>query len=333
MRLHPDEMSERCGCQAKLSGSELRRLLRDAFHAGAGSETSPLEFEDCAVLELTADRLLATTDFGPLVGPYPLRAGHIAATHALSDVYAVGGRPRQALAMLIVDRRLPRHAASEVLAGMVAACRCDGVRVVGGHTVVGPEAMAGLSVIGTADSSILSKRGACSGDVLLLSKPVGLGMVVRAYRSGELDDAALEPALAVMEISNRQAAGIAMETGVRAATDVTGFGLLGHLVEMLEGERLGATLDLRNVPVIDAARSLPALYAHSVWIDDNLDYCRRSINLVGVRDRIALAPLLDPQTSGGLLVAASPSVTAPLGAAGFTRIGTVTAEPTLEIVG
>lgn len=326
LRLTRDEMSERCGCQAKLSGSELQGLLRDALAAGP----SRPEFEDCAVLDPSAERLLATTDFGPLVGPDLGRAGQIAAAHALSDVYAVGGRPREALAMLIVDRSLPRRAGSDVLAGMAAACRRDGVRIVGGHTVVGPEAMAGLSVIGVTDGPLLGKSGARPGDTLLVSKPVGLGMVVRAYRSGGLDDAELEPALAVMETSNRAAGRAASAAGVHAATDVTGFGLLGHLAEMLEGDRLGAEIELDAVPVIDAARRLPGHYAHSVWIDDNLSYCRRSINLSG-GDRASLAPLLDPQTSGGLLVAAPPGRVPELQAAGFARFGTVTAEPALEV--
>ena len=165
LRLVREEMSERCGCQAKLSGRELHGLLHAAFPVT--SDAAALEFEDCAVLDASVDRLLATTDFGPLVGSDMLRAGRIAAVHALSDVYAVGGLPRDALAMLVVDPRLPRRAASDVLVGMVAACRRDGVRLVGGHTVVGPEAMAGLSVIGIASEPLLSKRGARPGDGLL----------------------------------------------------------------------------------------------------------------------------------------------------------------------
>lgn len=331
-RLTREEMSERCGCQAKLAGSELQGLLRDARSAVSADGPPVPVFEDCAVLDASAERLLATTDFGPLVGPDLVRAGRIAAAHALSDVYAVGGRPREALAMLIVDQRLPRRAASDVLAGMLATCRGEDVRLVGGHTVVGSEAMAGLSVIGVASGPLLRKDGARPGDALLLSKPLGLGMVVRAYRAGALDDAALEPALAVMQTSNREAARSAAEAGVRAATDVTGFGLLGHLAEMLAGERLGAIVDLGAVPVLDAARRLPGHYAHSAWIDDNLSYCRRSIKLVG-GDRARVAPLLDPQTSGGLLVAVAPAGVQRLQAAGFARIGEVTDGPALELVG
>jgi selenide,water dikinase len=333
LRLTRDQMSERCGCQAKLSGSELRRLLRDAFAPTVGGASAHLEFADCAVLDASNDRLLATVDFGPLVGPDLSRAGRIAAAHALSDVYAVGGRPREALAMLIVDPRLPQRAPSDVLAGMGAACRRDDVRLVGGHTVVGVEAMAGLSVLGVAPGPLLTKRGARPGDELLVSKPVGLGMAVRAYRAGELDDAALEPALAVMETSNRQAARAATDAGVHAATDITGFGLLGHLTEMLGGGRLGARLELHAVPVVEVTKYLPRHYARSAWIDDNFDYCRQSINLVGVRDRAAIAPLLDPQTSGGLLVSAPANRVTLLQAAGFQRIGEVTGMPSLEIVG
>ena len=156
---------------------------------------------------------------------------------------------------------------------------------------------------------------------------------MRAYRAGGLDEAELEPALSVMETSNRDAGRAAADARVRAATDVTGFGLLGHLAEMLAGEPLGATVDLRDVPVLDAAGRLPSHYAHSAWMDDNLDYCRRSINLMGVRDRTRLAPLLDPQTSGGLLVAAPSDRVERLRTSGFHLIGAVTGEPALEIVG
>jgi selenide,water dikinase len=326
-------MSERCGCQAKLSGGELQGLLREAFCSMSEPGSAPPDLDDCAVLEPSAESLVATTDFGPLVGSDLYRAGRIAAAHAMSDVYAMGGRPRDALAMLIVDRRHPQRATTDVLAGIVATCRDDGVKVVGGHTVVGPEAMAGLTIIGTVPGPLLRKRGARPGDQLMVSKPIGVGMIVRAYRGGVLDDDALEPALAVMETSNREASRAAIGAGVRAATDVTGFGLLGHLAEMLAFERLGATVRLGATPVLDGAQRLPAVYARSSWMDDNLDYCRRLINVVGTRDRMKLAPLLDPQTSGGLLVSAHPDRVDELRAADFQWIGAVTEQGALEITG
>ncbi len=323
-----EEMSERCGCQGKLPGAELDELLAVAFCPLSSPVRKP---DDCAVLKHAGGDLLATNDLGPLVGPDLLRAGRIAAVHALSDVYAMGGDPLWALVTLIIDRAMPEGSGAAVLRGIAQATAADGVEVVGGQTLVGPEGMAGLSVIGRANPTLLTKDGARPADRLMLSKPLGSGLVVRAFRLGLLDEAGLEPALRLMETSNRAASRAAVQAGAHACTDVTGFGLLGHLAEMLAPDQLGATLHLDRVPLLDALHELPAAVAQTSWIRANLDYARSRSRLHGAQSIDELRALLDPQTSGGLLVAVTPESVAQLEHVGFVNIGTVTEKPRLEL--
>lgn len=325
-------MGTRCGCAAKLSAVELAEMLNTAASA---SPLAPMSFgagpEDCAVLAPLSTSIVVTVDFGPLVVPSAFRSGAIAATHALSDVFSMGGTPVSALAVMVVDPALPAGAPSEVLTGMVSVCAAEGVDLAGGHTTVGEEAIAGLSVIGRVGQTVLKKRGARCGDVLLISKALGTGLALRAWRQGLLDLDSLQPVLALMETSNRRAGLAALHADAHAATDVTGFGLLGHLAEVLAVDGLGATLQLGSVPILDAARDLPPVLARSKWIEDNLAYTRRTTRLSGVTDRDEIAALLDPQTSGGMLVAVDAGAVGGLIDSGFKSIGVVTDRAEMEI--
>jgi selenide, water dikinase len=197
----------------------------------------------------------------------------------------------------------------------------------------GQEAMAGLSVLGVAGPTLLAKSGARAGDVIALSKPLGTGMVVRGYQQGLLDAPDIEEAMLVMERSNRAAGQEAVELGAVAVTDVTGFGVLGHLAEMLADAGLGATLELERVPVLAAVERLPASFARSRYLEENLHYCQSRTKLSGVRDRAALAPLLDPQTSGGLLAMVPPEQMETLDRTSFQAIGRVVGDERIEVVG
>lgn len=328
-----DEMSERCGCQGKLPGTELRELLAAAFGAPHGTDKHLPDPEDCAVLKHPGGDLLVTNDLGPLVGRDLFRAGKIAALNSISDVYAMGGTPLWALATLIIDRASPSGTGASVLAGMAAACREEAVEVVGGQTLIGPESMAGLSVIGRINAGkVLAKSGARPGDRLMISKPLGTGLVLRGYRLGLLGEPDLEVALRVMEQSNRYASLAAVQASASAATDVTGFGLLGHLAEMLVPDQLGATVYLNRVPVLASIHRLPPSVAHTTWITGNLEYVRTSCRLVGVSEFEKIVALLDPQTSGGLLVAIHPQSADQLERNGFIDIGVITQNPRLEVV-
>jgi selenide, water dikinase len=205
------------------------------------------------------------------------------------------------------------------------------VRVAGGHTATGAEPMAGLMAIGAPRSDrVLGKTGARPGDRLLLSKPLGVGLVTRAYRLGVADEAAFETALALMETSNGPASAFAVAAGIQTATDVSGFGFLGHLAELLTDD-LGAEIDLRDVPVLDAARPLLSGSHRTDWTDGNFDYAGSRRRLTGVTDTARLLPLLDPQTNGGLLVAAAPDAAARLQEGGFVPVGRVTGSGTIAI--
>jgi selenide, water dikinase len=324
--LRRDQMSPTCGCQAKVGGSELRATLRSVPGLGASDP------EDCAAIALSAsDLLLASVDFGPLVGPDPTRAGRIAAFHAMSDVWAMGGVPRHALVIAVKDRALPPGVLTRTLSGLSSACAEEHVLVIGGHTTVGDEALIGLAILGSAGAHPLRKSTPQVRHALMLSKSVGTGMMLRAYLHGNLSLAALEPALQVMDRSNRTASLAAVAAGASAVTDVTGFGLLGHAAEMLAPTTLGMQIDLHNVPVVDGVSMLPSSYAHSAYIDQNLEYARALVRIRGGAPRQAVAPLLDPQTSGGLLATVPASRVSQMQTAGFHRIGYVTDSPGLEV--
>ena len=328
-----EQLSPACGCAAKLGGTELTWMVASAFAENPGAGRSPAASpEDCAVLPPSSQRVLATVDFGPLVASDANLSGRIAAVHALSDVWATGGTPIAALATVVVDPSLHEDVPRAVLSGMVTACLREGVTLAGGHTIFGCEALAGLAVVGQAGARVLGKGGARPGQLLLISKPLGVGLVVRAHRAGLLADADVEVAHDVMEKSNRGASEAALRAGVRTATDVTGYGLLGHLAEMLAPERLGARIEMSTVPVLGLVRELPPPALRSRWIENNASYCRELMPIAGSQQQDVLAPLLDPQTSGGLLVAADAEQSAELLAAGFRLVGTVTNTDRMEIL-
>jgi selenide,water dikinase len=287
--------------------------------------------EDCAIVEIDSPRLLFTTDLAPLVGVDLAKAGRIAALHSMSDIYASGGIPKWALVNLVADAEHLGEFAEEVLAGILNECAAEGAQVLGGQTILGREAMAGLTVIGLPRSSrILRKGGSQQGDLLLLSKPLGVGLILRGYKLGLLHEAALEEALTTLLTSNACASEAALDAGVHACTDVTGFGLLGHLAEMLAPHH-GATLNLSRIPILPPAAALPNAALHTAWIENNYQYATAHREISGIREPHRIAPLLDPQTNGGLLVSAREIAAEKLNAAGFSVVGRVTETPSFEI--
>lgn len=335
-RITRQDMSFRSGCLAKLPPCDLDELLAQATELVGGnvqSRGTTVSHQDSACINVGSMQLLCTTDIGPLVGIDLWIAGRIAAFHAMSDIYASGGIPRWALVTFIVDPGKPDIDMAIVLAGILEACKEDGAEVVGGHTSIGAEAMAGLTVLGLPRSSvILGKKGALPGDVLLLSKPLGTGLVVRAFKLGLVDESALNVAVSTMTSSNASASAQAVDVGAHACTDVTGFGLLGHLAEMLSGG-LGASLELRGIPLLDIVHTLPEDLGRSFFAEGNLKYVKGSHTIDGLPDLKRLAPLIDPQTNGGLLVAVSPDAAKALCAKGFYPIGSVTNSDRIELRG
>lgn len=265
--------------------------------------------DDCGVVRVREDLALVTTVdvFTPVVDD-PYDYGRIAAINSLSDVYAMGARPVSALTVAgFPDTRLPLEVLGEILRGLVDAALALGVPIVGGHTVKNPEPLFGLAVTGVIHPDrVMSKGGGQAGDCLVLTKPLGIGVMTTGLKNERLSAAGTRAVTDLMLTANDRAAEIMVEHGARAATDITGFGLLGHLLEMAAGAGLGAEIDFPAIPVPAEALAMATL---------GLFPGGARTNLAAYADRLVFAPTLaewqrllltDPQTSGGLLIAFPP---------------------------
>lgn len=290
--------------------------------------------DDAAVYQVTDDvALVQTVDFFTPIVDDPSDWGRIAAANAISDVYAMGGRPLTALNLVGWPRSLDFALLGRVLEGGAEVCAEAGVAVVGGHSVDDPEPKFGLAVTGTVHpAAVVTKRGAQPGDDLVLTKPLGTGILSTAIKEGRAEDAAVTEAVESMTTLNRAAAEAMVEVGVPAATDVTGFGLIGHLLEML-GEDRGAEIDVASVPLLPSAIQLAAEGVYPGGSKRNLEAARDRVDASAVDADVAKV-LFDAQTSGGLLIAVAPGRTAALlgllekkGVPGAAVIGTVVAAP------
>ena len=258
--------------------------------------------DDAAAVRLDGDRaVIATTDFFTPVVDDPYEWGRIAATNALSDVYAMGGTPLVAVNLLCWPREtLPFDLAAEVLRGGAEVCARAGCHLAGGHSVDDPEPKYGLAVTGLASAETLLRNDTGRPGVpLSLTKPLGVGVLnTRHKATGESFAEAVE----VMTTLNADAAQEAVAAGIHCATDVTGFGLLGHLYKLARASGVTAVIDSASVPVLDAAYAAVREGYVSGGTRRNLDWVRPYTDLSRVDDETALL-LADAQTSGGLLVA------------------------------
>lgn len=319
------------GCGCKIAPGVLADMLK-AMPSGTpfadlmvGTETS----DDAAVWRLN-DRqaLVATTDFFMPMVDDPRDFGRIAATNALSDVYAMGGRPILALAIVGMPVKvLSPETIGAVLAGGAEVCAQAGVPVAGGHSIDSVEPIYGLVALGLVDPTrVMTNRGARPGDVLILTKPLGVGVLSAAFKQGRLDGAGYAALIEATTRLNRIGPDLAALDGVHALTDVTGFGLIGHALEMARGAGATVELDVASTPVLP---SVEALLAQGVVTGAS------GRNWASYGDAVAGAPLdparrdllTDPQTSGGLLVAVAPEAAdealALAHAAGFERAAVV----------
>lgn len=264
-----------------------------------------LEFaDDAAVYQLTEQlALVQTVDFFPPIVDDPYDYGYIAATNALSDVYAMGGTPLLAMAIAGFPESLSADVIQRILQGGIDAVVANGAIVAGGHTIVDAEPKYGLCVTGTiAPNQIAHKRGLQLGDVLILTKALGTGIITTAAKRRNVEDAAYVRALASMKHSNRTAAALAVAHHVHAMTDITGFGLLGHLLEMVGDTPLGVRINAATLPLLP---SVDALTQAGV-VPGGLARNRLHVLTHGVVCDSSVSPWLldiacDPQTSGGLL--------------------------------
>jgi selenide, water dikinase len=296
------------GCGCKLAPSVLQQLLSDQPAAApfarllVGTETG----DDAAVWQIDENTcVIATTDFFMPIVDNPRDFGRIAAANALSDVYAMGGRPIMALAILGMPlEKLSVDTVREILQGGASICAEAGIPVAGGHSIDAPEPIYGLAVIGVCrPSEIRRNSGARDGDTLILTKSLGIGIYSAAFKKGALSDAGYEEMVASATMLNRVGNVLAQNDAVHAITDVTGFGLLGHALEMARGSGIAVNIAFERVPLLDEAIALVQA-GHATGASGR--------NWTSYSDSVALPPglpiwqrtlLTDPQTSGGLLVA------------------------------
>jgi selenide,water dikinase len=270
-------------------------------------------FDDAGVFRLSDDlALVQTVDFFAPIVDDPYRFGRVAAANALSDVYAMGGTPLTAMNIVgFPEKTLPLAVLTEILRGGQDAVHEAGARIVGGHTVTDEELKYGLSVTGQVHPDrILSNANARPGEQIILTKPIGTGILATAGKRGALAPAHEEALYQSMATLNALASRTAVELGARCATDVTGFGLLGHLLHVTRASGVRVTLHLDAIPLLPGAReALAAGFTtggagrNAQWVDAELDW-----NDSGEDWR---ALLTDPQTSGGLLVSLAPDRVAP----------------------
>jgi selenide,water dikinase len=299
------------GCGCKIAPGVLSEILKQTQgfpvpkDLMVGIETA----DDAAVYRLNDEQaLIATTDFFMPIVDDPFDFGRIAATNAISDVYAMGGTPIMALALVGMPiNKLPLETIGAVLRGGESVCAEAGIPIAGGHTIDSVEPIYGLVVLGLVHPSKVKRNaGARAGDVLVLGKPLGVGVLSAALKKNVLGADGYAAMIASTTKLNKPGKALSELDGVHALTDVTGFGLLGHLLELARGASLSAQLEMKRIPLLPGVEQLAAdgfftgasgrnwaAYGHEVTLDAALTPARQAL-------------LTDPQTSGGLLVACAP---------------------------
>jgi selenide,water dikinase len=299
------------GCGCKIAPAVLSEILSGLPQAGmfpdlmVGLESS----DDAAVYRLNdTQAIIATTDFFMPIVDDAYDFGRIAATNALSDIYAMGGQPILALAVvgMPIDK-LPIETIQQIMAGGAAVCQSAGIPIAGGHSIDSPEPIYGLVALGIVHPDKVKRNDrAQAGDVLVLGKPLGVGVLSAALKKGELSTDGYRQMIEVTTQLNRTGTALSAMEGVHAMTDVTGFALLGHLLEICRGSQLQAQLEFDRIPFMDIALQLAqdgyatgaaarnwASFGESVVLDSTIAEWQCKL-------------LCDPQTSGGLLVSCAP---------------------------
>lgn len=298
------QYSHGAGCGCKISPAVLDTILHSDFPKGifpnllVGNESK----DDAAVLDLgDGNCLVSTTDFFMPIVDDAFTFGSIASVNAISDVYAMGGKPLMALAILGWPiGKLPAELAQQVLDGSRSICEKAGIPLAGGHSIDSPEPIFGLAVTGTVKKENLKRNNTATEDCLLyLTKPIGVGIVTTAQKRGIAIPEDVEEAVSIMTQLNTLGYELGKLDYVKAMTDVTGFGLLGHLIEVCEGSNLSAEIEYSKVPLL---KNISHYLSKFIYPDNtmrNWQSYEKSVTGIGSE---SLLTLCDPQTSGGLLV-------------------------------
>ena len=304
------QLSHGAGCACKLGSAELAHVLRNLVpYADPAVLIDASTSDDAAVYQIDENRaLIATVDFFTSIVDDPYDFGRIAAANALSDVYAMGGRPRFALSLVGFPRDLlGRGILEEIVRGGGDIALEAGIAVIGGHSVDDAEPKFGMCVIGEADPAMITRNsGARAGDVLVLTKPIGTGVIATGIKRGLASEDAIRDAVACMTTLNRGAAEAMLRTGVSAATDITGFGLLIHLRNMLRASGVAARIDAGAVPLLPGTAELAAAGCISGGTRRNLEDVSHDVAWDESLSELQRLLLCDAQTSGGLLIAVPP---------------------------
>jgi len=320
------------GCGCKIAPGVLSSILQASpLHALpaallAGNENN----EDAAVYQINANQaIVATTDFFMPIVDDPYEFGRIAATNAISDIYAMGAQPLFALALLGMPINvLPLNVIQKITAGGESVCAEAGIVIAGGHSIDSVEPIYGLVVIGLVDPKNLKRNnGSRVGDSIILSKPLGVGILSAALKKECLSDAGYREMIALTTQLNKPGLALSRLDGVHALTDVTGFGLAGHLLELARGAGLRAALNWNSVPIIDEAMTLAQGDIYTGASTRNWAAYGNEVSLTNQPGIWQQHLLTDPQTSGGLLISCAPEseaeVLAILQADGFSRAAVI----------
>lgn len=294
------------GCGAKVGAGTLCNLLTGfQTHCDANLLVGYDKSDDASVYRVSDElAIVQTTDFFPPIVDDPFMYGQIAATNALSDVYAMGGEPKLALNIMCIPEKMDKATVQEILRGGYAKAYEAGAIITGGHTIHGAEPIYGLAVTGfVKPENVWTNSGAQPGDVLLLTKPLGVGILTTAAKAGLVEQALLDKLYMQMSTLNKYAHDVLVKYSVHACTDVTGFALLGHSLEMAQGSGVTVHLKAQAVPYHEEAYEMADMGFIPAGAYRNRDFAEADVRVVGAVARALQDIFYDPQTSGGLLCA------------------------------
>ncbi len=303
------KLAKCAGCGAKVGAGVLAKLLDGIkVHRDENLLVGFDKSDDASVYKLTDElAIVQTVDFFPPIADDPYTFGQIAATNALSDVYAMGGEPKLALNIMCVPKDMPKEAVHQMLRGGYDKVYEAGALITGGHSILDDEPKYGLCVTGFVHPDrVLTNSGAKVGDVLLFTKPIGIGILTTAAKADMASEEGKALALRMMTTLNKSARDAMVKYRVHACTDVTGFGMLGHLCEMAQGSDVTAELNVDAVELIPEALELARMGILPEGMYRNREFAQSMVD-AGETELAKQDMLYDPQTAGGLLIAVDPA--------------------------
>ena len=303
------KLAKCAGCGAKVGAGVLAQLLDGIkVHSDPNLLVGFDKSDDASVYKVSDDlALVQTVDFFPPIADDPYLFGQIAATNALSDVYAMGGEPKLCLNIMAVPANMPKETVHDLLRGGYDKVYEAGALITGGHSILDEEPKYGLAVTGFVHPDrVLTNSGAKAGDALLFTKPIGIGVLTTAAKADMASAESMELAHKLMTTLNKSARDVMVKYRVHACTDVTGFGLLGHSLEMAQGSEVEIELDVESIDLIPEAVELARMGILPEGMYRNRAFAEESVD-AGETELCKQDLLYDPQTAGGLLMAVDPA--------------------------